>query len=266
MTPVRKSRLRGEIVPIEQLDAAQQHVLFKLYAANYDAVDADRFEADLREKDYVILLLDSASGETRGFSTQKVFETADPAGERVRVLFSGDTIIDPEYWGEQELVRTWCRFAGRVLAREPRAPLYWLLISKGHRTYLYLPLFFDQHWPRFDRATPEYERELLARVARGRFGECFDAEAGLLRFDSSLGQLKPALASIPAGRLDDPRVRFFVERNPRYADGEELVCLARIGPDHMRGIAARACREGLVEGPLPSSAGTEALPAVCWTS
>lgn len=261
-----RGRLRGEIVPVDALAAAETSALYELYRSHYDAVEPVRFEEDLREKDHVLLLLDSTSGEVRGFSTQKVFRATDSAGEPVRVLFSGDTIIAPEYWGEQELVRTWCRYAGRALSEDPGTPLYWLLISKGHRTYLYLPLFFEKHWPRYDEPTPPYEAGLLARVARARFGESFDESAGLLRFPESLGQLKPGLAAIPSGRIEDPRVRFFLEKNPRYSEGEELVCLARFAPELMRGIAARSAREGVAEGGRPRGARATGLPAICWTS
>jgi hypothetical protein len=262
-------RLRGETVAVAELDDDQVAVFYELYAANYDAADRERFESDLREKDWVVVLEAASSGDIRGFSTQKVFRTSDPAGRPVRVVFSGDTIIDPQYWGEQELVRAWCRFAGQALAQAPDLPLYWLLISKGHRTYLYLPLFFERYFPRFDQNTPPYEARLLAAVARQRFGRYFDEDAGLLRFASSLGHLKPELAVIPPGRRDDPRVGFFLERNPGYAEGEELVCLARIGPSVMRGIAARSVKEGLALGPL-SPLGLRApafgvQPAVCWT-
>ena len=32
----------------------------------------------------------------------------------MRALFSGDTVIDPAYWGEQALVRAFCRLIGRL--------------------------------------------------------------------------------------------------------------------------------------------------------
>lgn len=243
------SKLRGSVVPAGGLSAGDVRGLFGLYAAHYDAADPERFRADLAEKDYVILLRDAESGLTRGFSTQKVLRR-ESGGRPVRALFSGDTIIDPSYWGEQELVKAWSRFAGRLLASD-ESPLWWLLISKGHRTYLYLPLFFGDYIPRHDAPPSQAGKRLLDMFASEKFGDAFDPAAGLLRFPESLGQLKPRLAEVPTGRQDDPRVRFFLKRNPGYARGEELVCLARISPENMRGAAGRALREGIAEGPLP---------------
>jgi len=201
-----------------------------------------RFEADLAEKDCVVLLHDAATGDVRGFSTQKVIP-AVVRGQRLQALFSGDTIIDPAFWGDQELIRGWCRFAGAVLAAAPGTPLYWLLISKGYRTYLYLPLFFTRYYPSPTEATPSFEQEVIDTLASQKFGSCYRRASGTLEFPERVGNLTPALASVPTARQRDPRVRFFLERNPSYALGTELVCLAEISPDNMRSIARRVLVE-----------------------
>ena len=111
------------------------------------------------------LELDARDGTVRGFSTQRVL-AATVEGTRVRAIFSGDTVIDRAYWGEQELVRGWSRFAGAVRAEAPETPLFWFLISKGYRTYLYLPLFFARYFPRHDAPTPPFEQAGFVEVAR----------------------------------------------------------------------------------------------------
>ena len=142
-------RLSSQVLPVQEIDADFTAKLYQLFAAYYDKnVTLARFESDLAEKDFIVVLRDTESGEPRGFSTQQILRiTVD--GKPIRALFSGDTIIDPDYWGEQELVRGWCRVVGQLLAEESEVPLYWLLISKGHRTYLYLPVFYHEFWPRY---------------------------------------------------------------------------------------------------------------------
>jgi hypothetical protein len=247
MDAVRPS-LTSVVVPADTLSPEQTDRLFSLYAAHYDATDRRRFLGDLADKDHVILLCDAESGRINGFSTQKLVRAGG-----ARALFSGDTIIDPACWGEQELVKAWSRYAGRLLAEE-KTPLWWLLISKGHRTYLYLPLFFAEYWPRLEEKTPEPARRLTDAFAAAKFGAAWVPERGVLSFPESMGQLKPALAEVTAGRKDDARVRFFLERNPGYARGEELVCLAEISPANMRSVALRVLKEGLAQGPLPRTA------------
>jgi hypothetical protein len=238
----RTSRLRSRFIRRAALDDAGTRELFCLLAHYYDHVDFGRFSADLAEKDYVILLEEADTGIVRGFSTQKVLR-ARVHDTPVFAIFSGDTIIDRAFWGEQELVRAWCRFAG-ALREETTERLFWFLISKGYRTYLYLPLFFEQYFPRFDAPTPPFEQAVMDTLAELKFPEYYRRESGLLVFSDRRGNLTPDLAVVPVARQRDPRVRFFLSRNPDYALGTELVCLAEVSTTNMRSVARRALAEG----------------------
>lgn len=238
-----ESQLNSQIRRVDSLTGEELDRLYSLFTRHYDAVTREQFESDFREKDAVILLRDDGAGLVRGFSTQMV-SRAVHQNTQVRVLFSGDTIIDPAYWGEQELVKAWCRLAGMLHAQEPETPFYWFLICKGYRTYLYLPVFFRDYYPRYDAPTPVEEQSLLDSLAAARFPAYYRPEKGLLEFPVSQGQLKSSLADIPAGRVQDPRVRFFLEKNPEYAAGSELVCMTEISSRNMRGLALRMFQEG----------------------
>lgn len=244
-------RLRGASVHPLALSRAQVDRLYSLLVCHYDHTPREAFERDLYEKDNVILIRDEATGGIRGFSTQQLM-SAELDGTVVRAVFSGDTIIDRSCWGSQELVKAFARYCGAVEASLGGKPLYWFLISKGYRTYLYLPLFFREYFPRLDAPTPEFEQSVLDTVATMKFGDCFSRKTGLIEFPTSQGQLKPELAEVPKGRADDPRVRFFLERNPRYAEGVELACIGRLTPANLRGL----CRKPYIEGM------GEALPPV----
>ena len=80
---------------------------------------ASLFEADLRNKDFVVTLREP-SGALAGFSTLAVIE-AEIGGVRLRAIYSGDTIIDHAHWGTQALAFTWIRFAGTIKALGARA-------------------------------------------------------------------------------------------------------------------------------------------------
>lgn len=230
-------RLTSETIPITALNAEMSRALFAIFEQHYRRVSFPRFLADLREKDAVILLRDAATQAPRGFSTQQVLRLTH-RGEPLRVLFSGDTIIDRAHWGEQELVRAWCRFAGQTRAAEPTR-LFWFLISKGYRTYLYLPIFFREFFPRHATPAPEFAQTLLHALGAQKFGAHYDAARGVASFPESRGHLDPALADIPAARRSDPDVAFFLEKNPGHARGDELLCLAEVSAENMRGLARR---------------------------
>jgi hypothetical protein len=235
--------LQAEITPAKQV--LTQHVdrLYRLYADCYDGTDPARFRADLEEKQWVILLLDAETEDVVGFSTQLLIDVQINQ-QPVHALFSGDTIIHPRYWGSLELVRAWCRLAARLKAQGGNRPLYWFLISKGHRTYLYLPSFFNEFYPRYDRVTPAFEQQLIRVLGSAKYPREFVPESGLIVHRGGHDRLKAELDAAPK-RLHNPHVRFFVRENPEYRHGSELLCVAEISLANMRSAARRELEHGL---------------------
>lgn len=234
---MRDPVLQSRIVPLADITQAQRRAMYSIFARHYDCVSTDKFLSDLAEKDCV-LLLRNASGDICGFSTQRLLH-ASVGGVPIRAVFSGDTIIDRAHWGEQELGRCWCRYVSCLYGEEPDIPLYWFLVSKGYRTYLYLPIFFDIFYPNYQTPTPEFEQAVLDTLAMAKFPTHYRPKTGVIEFPQSQGQLKPHLAEIPARRLQNPHVQFFLHRNPGFAVGCELACLAEISPSNMKLFAGR---------------------------
>jgi len=205
----------------------------------------------------VIVIENEASGRLRGFSTQMLMELSY-ARRPVRALFSGDTVIDRAAWGDQALARTWGRFALSLIDRFFPEPIHWFLISKGYKTYRFLPVFFHEFYPRWDRPTPGWAAGVVGALAKHKFGTSYDAEAGLVRGGSAKDRLRPGVADLTPQRLGDPHVRFFAQCNPGYAHGDELCCLAPLSRSNFTEAAWRvigaACR-AREERPCPLPAG-----------
>ncbi|HXG52530.1 MAG TPA: hypothetical protein VNN77_14125 [candidate division Zixibacteria bacterium] len=248
-------RLSSETAAVSSLCAGDVAALYRIYERCYDGSDPARFEADLKEKHWVILLRDPASLAVVGFSTQTIIDV-EVDGTPVRALFSGDTVIDPRYWGTQELVRSWCRLAGEIKARRADLPLYWFLTSKGYRTYLYLPCFFRTFYPRYDRPTPAFARRLIHVLGTTRYPREFNAATGLVEHRGDHDRVKQALDATPR-HLANPHVQFFVRRNPRYREGSELVCVAEISPANMRSIARRDVEAALARAASAAAEGEQ---------
>lgn len=219
--------------------------MYALYSRYYDAASPTLFARDLDDKDYVVVLTDGAR-VLRGFSTLAI-DSFEFDGRRHRAIFSGDTIIEHTHWGEQALPCAWLRFAGRLKRADAEAPLHWLLIVKGHRTYRYLPTFAKAFYPTWQRPTPPGTQSLLDHMARLRFGDYYDGGLGLIRFPASRGHLKAEWGEIAATDRAKPGVRFFLERNPGYRRGEELVCTTELAPENLRPRARRLFLEGLAQ-------------------
>ena len=228
----------GLLVRVVDLSAGQRDEMYTLMDAYYEHADRATFDADLAEKGWVVLILDAHTHAIKGFSTQMLL-TVEFAGRPIRAVFSGDTIVDREARGQRALFQVSGWFLRSIIDAYPDDELYWFLISKGYKTYHFLPLFFHEYYPRLDRPTPRFAAVIDA-LAGHKFRAAYDSAAGLVRAGPHSCRLRGGVADITAERLRDPHVRFFVERNPRHALGDELCCVAPLTLANFTPAAHRA--------------------------
>jgi hypothetical protein len=231
-----RSRLRAQVVPVPELEACVRRAMYALYERYYAQTDARAFNDDLDGKQQVLLMHD-AGGQLRGFSSLCVLRLGGTGA--LRAIFSGDTVVDHRFWGQQALAFSWIRLAGRIAREEPAIPLYWFLIVKGYRTYRYLHAFTRRYYPHWRDPTPAAEQALLHRLAGARFGTHYDPATGVVRFPRSRGQLRRRWAAVEDAARGRPEVRHFLRCNPGYAAGDELVCLTRLEGANLRPLARR---------------------------
>jgi hypothetical protein len=226
---------------IAELTEDEHACMLQLYLAHYDGCTEQQVLADLQDKNEVILV--RFNGEIVGFTTLKVFEY--PWQQRtVRIVFSGDTVVDRAHWGQQSLAFAWIEKMGALKQERPELEMYWFLIVKGHRTYKYLPVFgktFYPHWE-IDRSDL---KPLADDLAKMRFGPDYNPASGIVEFAQSKGHLKADIALPTEEEMSKDSVRFFLERNPNYIHGHELVCLCEISEQNMKPLTRRIFRKGL---------------------
>jgi hypothetical protein len=222
-----RTALASKTVLVASLDARTRAAAFELFREAYENTSRERFEHDLAEKQHIILLYDRTSGALKGFSTVHARDIESPAG-RATVVFSGDTVIDRQYWGQKQLQLAFARLLITLKLRALRRPLYWFLVSKGYRTYLLLANAFPRAVPRVDRVDDPSLRAILDELATERFGDQYDRTRGLVRYATPHERVRDGIAPVTSSALMNPHVRFFVERNRDHADGVELACLAEV--------------------------------------
>lgn len=233
--------LRARTVPVSDVDDAALARLWELFSATYADVDEVTFRADFRAKDQVILLDD---GAVQGFSTLK--EVRVEVDGRAHVgTFSGDTVVHPDHWGTRVLGRAFlAHMIGRRL-RHPLAPYWWVLISKGYKTYLMMANNFGEHWPRHEAPTPPGARAVMDAFGCALFADAYRPEEGVARWEPPRGRLRPGIADVtPDLARARPRVAFFEAQNPGWARGDELFCLARMDATLPLAYAWKAIRGG----------------------
>jgi hypothetical protein len=224
-------RLEGGVRLVDELSPAERDRMFAVLSRYFAHVTRRRFEADLAEKEWAILLVDGVSNRIQGFSTMMRLEAV--VDEQVVVgLFSGDTIVEREYWGETLLPRLWSRHAFALAASLPGARVYWFLICSGYKTYRFLPVFFREFYPTFERPTPPRIKHLIDAFCFMKFPREYDPEGGVVRF-ADAAPLQPGVADVTEQRLRDPHVAFFAAANPGHARGDELACLVELVPENL---------------------------------
>jgi len=239
-------RLRARVIKVDDLSADMINRMWQLFAQSYDDVTRDQFDQDLAAKDAVFVAFDTGDDSFQGFSTFEIYEHYHES-KKVAVLFSGDTMLRPAYWGQTAIQAAFARTAFLRLLRHPFTPLYWFLTSMGYRTYLVMARNFPRrYWPRHDAPTPAYIRNLTASLARRKYGAAWDNATGVIRFARPQGSLAPHVAPITPELRAVPEIDFLVKANPDYQQGVELACVARITATDLARLALKILRKTLL--------------------
>lgn len=224
-----------EFAAVADLDDAFRRRMARLYFSIYEASCEELFLSDLAKKNEVLLVYEGA--DLVGFSTLLVFER-EWCGQRIRVVYSGDTVVDRAHWGQQALAFDWISRMGALKRERPDLPLYWLLLVKGHRTFRYLPLFarsFHPHWKEDRRDL----KPLADALAAEMFPADYNPATGVVEFAYSRGHLRNEIALPAAADLARAEVSFFLQRNPGFRQGHELVCLCEMETHNMKPLTLK---------------------------
>jgi hypothetical protein len=244
-------RLTGAVERSAALTLGERRQMYSLLRRYFEGTTRARFEADLREKESVIVLRDAASAQIQGFSTLMRM-TANVDGQDIAAFFSGDTIVDREYWGETVLSRIWGQTvfaeADQIVAERPQTSVYWFLICSGYKTWRFLPVFFREYYPHPNGPTPGRHQRILDTFGTSKFGNQYSPGSGIVRFRQA-SPLRRGVAEITEERLRDPHVAFFARMNPGHADGDELACLAELSRANLTRAAQRVMERARVGDP-----------------
>lgn len=221
--------LKGCIKTIKELKEQETTQLYNLLSLYFDGISKDNFYNDLYEKDYIIILYIGSEDtpDIKGFSTIKVIGLTYNHIQ-YGIVFSGDTIVAQKYWGTLVLPKFWTALSFGLKNAFPDRKWYWLLISSGFRTYRFLPVFFKEFYPSIKNETPPNIQNLMNYITSNRYGSDYDASKGIIEFSHSNERLKKGVSEISEDRLKNKHIRFFLEKNPNWHLGDELVCITEI--------------------------------------
>ncbi|MFN3617655.1 MAG: hypothetical protein ACK4K3_01835 [Aquabacterium sp.] len=98
--------------------------------------------------------------------------------------------------------------------KSPLTPQYWLLISKGYKTYLLMARNFPQLHPRRGHDNPDL-KAMVSDYSEAMFPGQLNLQIMLLEFGDEANRLTPEAADITEAMRRAPDIRFFEECNPR---------------------------------------------------
>ena len=241
----KSKTLQFQLMSLSALDHKQIERMFFLMSEHYDCVTRELFLNDLSNKQWIGLLKDNQS-QIQGFTTF-VINPKKCNAPSYNIVFSGDTIIARDYWGTSKLVRGTAYTFGQMLAMNPQKKLYWYLMSKGHRTYMYLPLFFHRFYPSYDPERHADLSDIADQCSKILYSDAWYAARGIVAFKGKHGQLKPELAQGAWQKKLHPHVQFFLEKNPGFDQGDELICITELHPNNALGIVREYMLQGMKE-------------------
>lgn len=219
----------------------EKEIFYRLLCHEFMGVSWDDFERDFREKDAVMILRkEHEEGEIVGWSTLMVL-TLEAAGREVKGVFSGDTAVLPEYRNSMGLGVELSRYFMQAYWQFPHHPVYYILISKGWRTYKIMPFFFKEFAPRYDRPTAVADKAVMDAFGQNKYPQHYYSATGVVTFSPQRVRLE-SIDAIPP--KVDAHTQFFLRSNPGYLQGHELVCVARIAPENFTEGLKRVLRAG----------------------
>lgn len=215
-----------------QLLKSEKEAMYLLFCRYYSNVTLDQFYKDLNKKDYVFLLRDKETLDVKGFSTIVELEI-EYNNKKIRGFFSGDTVVDKEYWGQGTLGINFLKFLFIQKLKKPFSPLYWFLISKGYKTYLLMANNFKNHYPRHEEKTPKKIKWIIDSFSKELYGKFYNPKSGVISYSKHETNIKDCLKSdiTPITKdmlMANDRIKFFAKRNPGWQEGDELACIAKM--------------------------------------
>jgi hypothetical protein len=229
---------RTIVVPVRALKRNDRDSMYALLNCYFTGVDRARFDHDLDEKQWTLLILDGI--EIVGFTTLMHFE-CDVDGNRVRVIFSGDTILRPDLWGEHQWLQAWARHVADIVEREIYPPVYWLLLTSSPRVYRFLTTCFREVSPRHGECLSEGVCRLIDSMVRIKYPTEFDPRRQVVRprFPASV---RDEFRQRACSDTDCEHGRFFATINPRFLEGDLLVCLTQLSHANLTALGERVLR------------------------
>lgn len=224
----RKLSPKAHFVERADIGYSQIQEMYAIYEKYYENTNFGLFLSDLNKKQGAILIFHPLSNIIVGFSTIAINQFK-VGKKNYTTVFSGDTVIEKEFWGSRALTVGMVKFLIKLRIKRPTDKLYWILISKGYKTYLLLANNFYRYYPNVDGKHADLA-PIVEYYCEQYFADYYDEQTGLLNFGDDYQPLKGEVAPISEKmRRQNRKIKFFEDMNPSWTAGTELPCIGELG-------------------------------------
>jgi hypothetical protein len=209
----------------EHISVKEIREMFKVFCRYYENTSLEQFMTDFGKKAGAFVIRRKVDDAIVGFSTMGIYYlTVD--GRKIRGIFSGDTILEKEYWGNRAMNAAFVKRLLWEAIKDPFTPQYWFLISKGYKTFLLLTRNFPDYYPH-----PEHENAHLKHIVASYCDELYlgylNRDRMVLDFGEGYNCLKNEVTPITDKQRQEADIAFFEKCNPDWERGTELPCVGR---------------------------------------
>ncbi|MGV0746558.1 hypothetical protein [Mycolicibacter minnesotensis] len=219
---------------VERQTLADQ--LYDVYRETVHGLTRDELADEvLGRNDVRVALFYGAKRELAGFSyvgIERIEHTT-----RQYAVFCASVYCRLGYRGGVPASLFGLREALRFKLHQPRTPLAYLTRCASPAVYRLIASTMPRVYPSFRHQTPDYVEALVRRLSARRNYIAVDGDPWIVRSVATPNDLS-RLSRIEG----DPQVRFFVELNPRFAEGSSLLTWTPLDAANIAGGLCRLAR------------------------
>lgn len=229
MSAPKRSKIYTRYHTVDTITVQDIRDMFKVFCRYYENTSLEQFIADLGKKTGAFVVRRESDDAIVGFSTLGIY-SMKVDGRKVRGFFSGDTIVEKEYWGHGAINNAFLKRLLIEAIKDPFTAQYWFLISKGYKTFLLLSRNFPEYYPcPQDKVTKDdgHMKNIVQAYCEQLFPGVLNKDSMVLDFGEGANCLKSNITPITNDMRGDTDIDFFAQCNPEWERGCELPCLGR---------------------------------------
>lgn len=223
-----KIRLHVYVCKTELLDAVSVNELYGFLINMMDSdVSIREFHSVLLSYKFAIICRERKDGSLRGVTLMSI-DKKEHNGVGYTLIRLGLSFFQNFYRGGPLLYFVLTYHAFKEMLLHPLTPLYVIGKSFSYKSYVAMCHNLSHAYPRYDKETPDFEHELINEyglsVKSSR--EVYNAETFVLERERTA--IKESVAPLSKESLNEPHIKFFVERNPGWMKGHQLIVLSAV--------------------------------------